>query len=178
MPDLAGLPTLHNTEGVSLSLQDGLICRKVHPKHIEHHIYDSPFAPSDAFTDGWWNEVPYNYGDGGTEFLSFNLGEFEVARAEIEFNKSPGNLYRVPKLAQRYIDLAFFEVAENSRRRGIGSAAVDAVVERYPGYGVLAYSEDADEFWASQGWVRFEHSRNPRNRPLFVRAHDGHRNRH
>jgi GNAT superfamily N-acetyltransferase len=149
-----------------LSADDFLTCVQVHPPHA----HDSPFEECEGFTAAWWAEVPFTYENGRIELLLFRSAGVEVARAQIEFDKAPGPMYDVPALAARYVELVFLEVSESHRRRGIGKRAVEAIMDRYPGVGLLAYSEEADVFWDMLGWQRFMHGEEPiRHRPLYVR---------
>lgn len=155
-----------------MALQGPLDCIEVHPEHVFRSVYNSPFESSPDFTEGWWSDVPYSYGStGGIEFLSFRSAGVEVARAQILLNKVPGSDYRVPRLASEYMELSFFEVAARYQRQGlgIGTRAVQSVIDRYPNVGLLAYSEEADEFWDTLGWRKFDHPRGmPSYRPLYV----------
>jgi hypothetical protein len=55
--------------------------------------------------------------------------------------------------------LSFLEVAARYQRQGlgIGTRAVQGVMDRYTDVGLLAYSEEADGFWDRLGWRKFEH---------------------
>ena len=46
---------------------------------------------------------------------------------------------------------------------------VQALAQRHPDRRLFAYSEEADRFWVSLGWERFDHPEGPRfHRPLFI----------
>jgi hypothetical protein len=46
---------------------------------------------------------------------------------------------------------------------------VKELERRFPNRRLLAFSEEADGFWTSLGWERFDHPDGPRfYRPLFI----------
>lgn len=55
------------------------------------------------------------------------------------------------------LEIAFIEVAPAECGRGIGTQAVRALEQRHRDRQLLAYSEEADGFWASLGWEPFHH---------------------
>lgn len=145
-----------------------LKCVQVHPRHVMRRHFETPFEARDGFTQHWWNAVPYQYDEGGIEYFSFTIDGEEVGRAQVLLGKSPGSMYLVPRVAGRYVEIAFFEVSLFHQKRDLGTRAIEALVSRYPDFGVLAYSEEADGFWDSLGWTRYEHSTSDRSRPLYV----------
>lgn len=155
-----------------MSAQDPRFCIEVHPTLAFRSAYNSPFERSADFREGWWDNVPRAYDNGDMEFLSFRIADSEVARARISLNKQPGSDYGVPWLASGYAELERLEVASRYRqpRTGIGTRAIQAVIDRHRDVGLLAYSEGADGFWDTLGWHRFEHPDGmPSGRPLYVR---------
>lgn len=94
--------------------------------------------------------------------------DVEVARVEID---DPGGINPaytgVPDLDPERLEIQFIEVADAAHRRGVGTHVVYALQERHPDRRLFAYSEEADDFWASLGWERFDHP-NGINRPLFI----------
>lgn len=154
-----------------MTIDSRIDCIEVHPDLGFRSIYHSPFETSIEFTDSWWDTVPSDYENGNVEFLLFRMDDLEVARAQILLNRRPNPDYGVFPVASAYIDLAFFEVASSHVRRGIGTLAVQALSNRYPHVGLLAYSEEADAFWNTLGWHRYEHPEGTLSfRPLYVRA--------
>lgn len=79
-----------------------------------------------------------------------------------------GNPYVVWTGPGSFAAIEFFEVAENSRGKGIGRRAVAAIAAVFPGYRLRAMSEDADGFWVSLGWDVFQHQSDARYRPLYM----------
>jgi GNAT superfamily N-acetyltransferase len=55
------------------------------------------------------------------------------------------------------------------QRQGIGTAVIRALIAEYPDRRLVAFSEDADQFWASLGWARFVNADSSEVfRPLFI----------
>jgi GNAT superfamily N-acetyltransferase len=127
-----------------------------------------PFSRDMSFEDSWWSGVAWGYDDGETEFLSFQQGGVEVARAELSLDKRPNENYHVPSAGRRFVQVEFFEVSEDHRGRGFGTRAMRAVAQRYAAQCILAYSEEADQFWSSLGWMRFQNLASRNYRPLYV----------
>jgi hypothetical protein len=105
------------------------------------------------------------------QFLSFRIGTYEVGRARILLNQSPMPGYAVPRFAAGFVDIDRLEVAGSHVDQDYGTHAVEAIMDRYPGAGFLAYSEEANGFWGRRlGWERFEHPEGTRGRrPLYIR---------
>ena len=75
---------------------------------------------------------------------------------------------RMPDLAEdERLEIQLIEVATTAARRGIGTEVVQGLAERHRGRRLFAYSEEADEFWASLRWDRFDHRD---GQPQFYRA--------
>jgi GNAT superfamily N-acetyltransferase len=144
------------------------IVAQIIPAVREGRANYKPFSDDKSFEDSWWSGVAWGYGDGETEFLSFQQGGVEVARAELSLDKRPNEDYQVPSTGRRFVQVEFFEVSEDHRSRGVGTRAMRAVAQRYPAQCILAYSEEADEFWSSLGWIRFQNSSSRNYRPLYV----------
>ncbi|WP_125079866.1 GNAT family N-acetyltransferase [Mycobacterium sp. P7213] len=113
----------------------------------------------------WWNrqlDEPW--------FVQVRERGIEVARVEFD---DPGginpNYESVPELGGERLEVQFIEVAAAARRRGIGTKVVRGLADRHPERRLFAYSEDADRFWSSLGWLPFYDSRRgPVGRTLFV----------
>lgn len=129
-----------------------------------------PFSESDDFTGGWWDDEIYGY-EASQHFYAFFMGQHEVARVEIEVQDDLNPEYRRPAHPGPYAVIHFFEVSKDHRRRRHGTAATQLIVGRYRGTPLVAFSEDADEFWGSLGWARYEHADDPgHHRPMYVSA--------
>jgi len=116
----------------------------------------SPFAADDeGFPGRWWDRWD-RIGDNSTRALNFTMGGEEVARAEVDpaAHIVTSNYVGVG-IREDIVDVTFFEVRESRHRQGIGRGAVALIVDHYPGRDLVAFSHDADHFWASIGWQRF-----------------------
>ena len=49
----------------------------------------------------------------------------------------------------------------------VGTRTVQALAQRHVNRRLMAYSEEADEFWDPLGWDRFDHT-DGRHRALFI----------
>lgn len=75
----------------------------------------------------------------------------------------------MPLIGQERLEIQLIEVATEARERGISTQVVQALKQRHPGRRLMAYSEDAHEFWASLGCDRYDPPEGPRfHRPLFI----------
>lgn len=117
--------------------------------------------------DQWWSDVRYYYVTEPWFVQVFEDGS-EVARVEFD---DPGGINPeytdVPKLGKERLEIQFIEVAAAASRRGIGTRVVHGLTELYSNRRLFAYSEEADDFWASLGWQRFDHRD---GQPQFHRA--------
>ncbi|NHP16269.1 hypothetical protein G8767_22170 [Rhodococcus sp. IC4_135] len=88
---------------------------------------------------------------------------------QLDNSVSFGHYENTPSLGEKALEIQFIEVASPYRRKGIATEVVLAVAEIQPDRTLVAFSEDADEFWASLGWSRYDHSEGARSyRPLFI----------
>jgi GNAT superfamily N-acetyltransferase len=93
----------------------------------------------------------------------------EVARVDLHENFEGSMHAGAPCLGRQALEIQFFEVAQSWRRQGIGVEVVSRLADLYPTRRLLALSEEADEFWSSLGWARFDYWDGPvQYRPLFV----------
>ena len=126
-----------------------------------------PFEPNQMFNPDWWDRPRYNHRD--PHCIAVFLDGTEVARVELDHHFRGSRHAGAPRLGDLALEIQFIEVAASHRRRGIGSEVVRLLVERYPHRRLLAMSEDADGFWESLGWGRYDHRQGPQwYRPLFV----------
>ena len=129
-----------------------------------------PFDWSIAYeNEQWWDEVRYYY-VGEPWFVQVLEDSVEVARVELD---DPGGINpayaNVPSTGPERLEVQFIEVATVARDRGIGTRAVQALAQRHRNRRLFAYSEEADRFWGSLGWERFDHPEGPQlHRPLFI----------
>ncbi len=118
--------------------------------------------------DQWWDDVRYYYVS-EPWFVQVREDGVEVARVELD---DPGGINPeytgVPDLAEdERLEIQLIEVATTAARRGIGTRVVQGLAELHRQRRLFAYSEEADEFWASLGWDRFDHRD---GQPQFHRA--------
>ncbi|MEV6338717.1 GNAT family N-acetyltransferase [Nocardia vinacea] len=77
----------------------------------------------------------------------------------------------MPAIGPERLEIQFIEVAAGARGRGVGTQVVRALEERHSDRRLFAYSEEADRFWASLEWGRFDHPEGPQlHRPLFIQT--------
>lgn len=103
----------------------------------------------------WWNPLLYD-----TEhpwYVQVLETGAEVARIELNEDVDIEHYANVPAIGSERLEIAFIEVATTECGRGIGTQAVQALERRHHGRRLLAYSEEADGFWASLGWEPFHH---------------------
>lgn len=131
-----------------------------------------PFSTDDGFTDGWWDDSMYGYATAAEvteQYYAVYDGQTEVARAEVEVVDRLEGDYPAPSVPGPYAVIHFFEVSADYRRRGHGRQAIALLAARFEGTPLVAYSEDADEFWGSLGWERHPHQTEPlHHRPMYV----------
>ncbi|HEX9229522.1 MAG TPA: hypothetical protein VF885_23240 [Arthrobacter sp.] len=129
----------------------------------------SPFESSPEFYDRWWRVGQPVYESSRTVLnIQGVLCGYEIARALVVDDRQPvSEAYGVPFSTQDFLEISFFETAQSVRRRGVGTKVVQMIRQELGDRPMIAFSEDADPFWASLGWERFEHE-NGRNRPLFI----------
>jgi hypothetical protein len=127
----------------------------------------TPFTSSDGYEHPhWWQSAGGTIGD--PWFVQVLEAGVEVARVQLdEIGGINPDYLNVPAIGDEQLEIQFIEVATAVRRRKIGPQAVQALSVRNPDRRLLAYSEGADEFWASLGWDRFDHSEG-RHRALFI----------
>lgn len=114
----------------------------------------------------WWNRQL----GGKSWFTQVLANGVEVARVEFD---DPGginpNYEGVPELGDERLEIQFIEVSTAARGRGIGTQAVHLLEDRHRDRRLFAYSEEADHFWASVGWVPFyDPGPGPVGRTLFI----------
>jgi hypothetical protein len=127
----------------------------------------TPFAPSNEFNRDWWDSPPYRTKD--PHYVRADQEGVEVARLELDHDFQGSQHVGAPKLGASALEIQFMEVAATRQRQGIGATVVRLLQAEYPDRRLLALSQDADGFWASMGWERFDHRDGPRRyRPLFI----------
>lgn len=113
-----------------------------------------PFDRAVAYErEDWWNKPR---GFRNPWYVQVLEGGAEVARVELDESGGINPDYvRAPKLGPERLEIQKFEVARATRCRGVGAAVVRALEERHADRRLFAYS-DADGFWGSLEWDRFD----------------------
>ncbi|MDT5012664.1 MAG: hypothetical protein QOH57_4281 [Mycobacterium sp.] len=78
------------------------------------------------------------------------------------------------QLESRALEILYFEVSDRCRRQGIGTKIVRELEARHSDRTLVAFSQDADDFWGSVGWQRYAHPTDPLYQTLFVQRERGH----
>lgn len=126
-----------------------------------------PFERSERFNHGWWNH-PLRVDDASI-YLQVQLGGVEVARVELDDRADFTHEFGAPRLGAVALEIQFIEVAPAYRGKGVGTQVIALLSAVNPGRRLVAFSEQADEFWASLGWERYEHPEQaPWRRPLYI----------
>ena len=135
-----------------------------------------PFSYAEAglgFTQQWWYRTPV-YPDSNATFLRAFEDGSEIARIELNPSFSIDHYANVPALGSDAVEISFFEVHDRHRYRGIGTMAIGLMQDLFPHRRFVAFSEDADGFWASLGWSQYLHA-DPEEarffRPLFIQPY-------
>ena len=136
----------------------------------------TPFALNANFNDQWWDRPPYQ--DPDPWFVQAMLGDEEVARVELDDNVDFDHYRNTPNLSSRALEIQLIEVSAAHGCLRIGSEVVRRLVIQHRERTLVAFSEDADGFWSSLGWDRYDHPEGwPHYRPLFVEAGNAGRHR-
>lgn len=129
-----------------------------------------PFDSSEGFEPRWW--CTQKYTSVGHRFVRVIQRGQEVARVELDDSLRLAELdhyAEVPVSGKTPLEIQFIEVARSQRRDRIGTAVIGVLAAAYPDRQLAAFSEGADEFWASLGWDRYLAKETPHLlRPLFV----------
>lgn len=98
-------------------------------------------------------------------------GGEQVALLELDFKPDRsywgGTHYPLPMDGPDVIEIQFIDVRHTHRGRGIGTAIVHWVAERYPQRQMLALAEASDGFWQSLGWELIAPD-DGRSRPMYT----------
>jgi GNAT superfamily N-acetyltransferase len=127
----------------------------------------TPFEPNDNFTARWWDTPPIH--DDDPWYVDVQRAGKEVARVELDDEVGFAHYARTPQLGPIALEIQFIEVSRAQRRQGIATELVARLAHQHPDRRLVAFSEEADDFWQSLGWERFEHAESPHLfRPLFI----------
>lgn len=129
--------------------------------------YDPPFDDDAGYTYGWWDR--WLGIDGDTQYLQARRDGNEIARVMLDERVGIEHYVGTPRLGSVALEIQFIDVRDDSRGRGIGTAVVDSLTRMFPDRRLVAFSEEADGFWSSLGWDRFDHPEGPPHwRALFI----------
>jgi GNAT superfamily N-acetyltransferase len=118
--------------------------------------------------DQWWDEVKYYYLH-EPWFVQVLEDGAEVARVELDDAGGINPTYKgVPAIGTERLEVQLIEVATTARGRGVGTRVVHGLARRHANRRLFAYSENADAFWDSLDWNRFDHP-DGYHRPLFIK---------
>jgi GCN5-like N-acetyltransferase len=120
--------------------------------------YTSPFPHDpEGFTDTWWIpniDMPYYDDLGGTKLIQFLVDHVEVGRAKItDWCLSTAYIGINSEINTKQI--WFFEIHQNARRKGYGTEFAKQLINIYPDVPLIAFSENADDFWSRIGWIYY-----------------------
>lgn len=126
-----------------------------------------PFVRDDGFTYDWWHRM-WDF-DARYSLWSVYRDGVEVARVELDDEVHYDHYSGVPDLGRGVLEIDFFEVSSPVRRSQVGRKAVELVARTFPDRRLVAFSEEADAFWAGLGWDRYDHPMGAQfYRPFFV----------
>jgi hypothetical protein len=109
------------------------------------------------------------YGEDDRWYVQLLRDDAEVGRVKLDDRKMSLRSYGVDRRrAANALDIEFVEVSDTCRRGGIGTAIARGLEAKYSDRTLVAFSEQANDFWGSLGWDRYVHSTRPWNRPLSV----------
>ena len=119
--------------------------------------YNTPYQVVRGFNTSWWHRrdgrIDATIRD-SKEYLQFLVNGTEVGRAEVIDCKLGADYDGIDKPITTK-EITFFEIRDDVRRCGYGTAFAQCIITRYAGTPVIAFSEDADLFWSGIGWVYF-----------------------
>lgn len=131
--------------------------------------WQPPFDWSVVYeNEDWWGDILCH--DPDPWFVQVKQNGVEVARIQLvgEFDGELDHIH-APTMGSERLTIHLFEVSVAARGRGIGTQALASLTELHPNRRFVAHSEEADRFWQSLGWHRYEHPDGAAaQRPLFV----------
>lgn len=122
-----------------------------------------PFVNNEGFTEYWWSgTVTYD-----STFLEVRSEGIEVARVELDEHVHIEHYLDVPLLGDVALEIQLIEVHKEHRRQGIATEVLRLLAQAHPERRLVAFSEEADQFWDSLGWRRHEPPETLM-RPLYI----------
>lgn len=139
---------------------------------VQESDFQSPFPFGDeGFQDRWWHSDIAPVEDAtlcGTHYAQLLLDGVEMGRAILtDWQLSDSYIGIDTEVPTK--EICFFEIRSTARRRGLGARFASLLREHYAGMPLAAFSEDADEFWRSIGWICYPRKDGDTNyRNLFI----------
>ncbi|WP_197415503.1 GNAT family N-acetyltransferase [Mycobacterium sp. IS-1590] len=97
-------------------------------------------------------------------------GDCEVGRVELDDSVHFAHYGVDAGFERNALEIQFIEVSKQCRRQGIGTEIIRRLEADHPSRTLVAFSEEADEFWTSLRWRRYYHPTEPQfYRTLFIR---------
>jgi len=147
-----------------------VVSEVVRPVDADPYAWLPFLDEQERYTLGWWTDCYHlREATGSRWFVACHNG-VEVGRVEVDAASGEDYYMGSAVLGDGPIlDIEFIDVAVDFRRRGAATAIVQHLISAFPGHRLVAFSEDADAFWSSLGWLRIEHpDGDALYRPLFV----------
>lgn len=141
---------------------------------VEMHAEDGRqwglFADDDRFELGWSELQPDPLAPDADRFYEIHAGTEAVARLHLDWRTdSSVNWSGAPPLGAKALRIQMIEVAASLRGCGLGRAIVYEIQARHPDSRLIAMSvREAEGFWSSLAWKRFEHAQDRYYQRLFV----------
>ena len=125
---------------------------------VQEVDFQSPFPFGDeGFRDDWWHSNVDRVGDdtlGGTDYVQLLLDGIETGRASLtDWQLSDSYIGIDADVPTK--EIWFFEIRSTARCRGLGAEFASLLREHYASTPLIAFSEGADEFWESIGWIYY-----------------------
>lgn len=137
------------------------------PDPTHTHYTWIPFRLDLRFEPTWWNEPRYL--DDTYRYIEVLMNDTEVARIALSEDIGIENYPTAPQLGDEALEIQLIEVSSDYHRQGVGTEVIRLLTEAHPHRRLIAFSEQADDFWTSLGWHRHDHPLGPAfYRPLFI----------
>jgi GNAT superfamily N-acetyltransferase len=120
-----------------------------------------------TFEPRWWEQS--NIYGSASSYVDVRRYGVEVARVALDQTVATDHYPGAPELGEHALEIQLIEVSSQHRRQGIATEVVRRIATAHPDRRLVAFSEEADAFWASLGWDRYDHTEWPTfYRPQFV----------
>ena len=116
------------------------------------------FTHHEGFNPRWWSVYR---DDARLTYVQVLHDGAEVARVLLDEIVGIEYYADAPALGATALQIELLEVSEEFRLEGIGTEVVRHLAELHPERRLVAFSEGADDFWASLGWRCHKHRTDP-----------------